>query len=293
MENFILPICFFNVPIKNVFFHGVFLGAKFHLSEFNIRHHQKFKIFHKFLFIYLLSLRQVNSLITNDYLLLKYVKNKYSYLKSKIFFLHDPKEFNYSYSKIYARKNLKIKQNDFCVLIYGALIDSKGILELLKIFDEKKLKQEVKVIIAGKLIQDLDNFLIKKTIQKYTKLNKIYLFDNWQDEKKESQLFFASDIIWIGYKNYSSPSGVLYQAAASRKPVIVSKVGIINQTTLRYKLGISANINNPKSIVKAIYRLMNKKTYLAFQKNQSKFYNMAKPTKWINGFSRSRKLYFF
>lgn len=293
LENFILPICFFKIPIKNTFFYGIFLGAKFHLSDFNIQQYQKFKIFYKFFFIYFINLKQLSNIITNDHLLFKYIKKKYSYLKSKIVFLHDPKEFNFRYSKINSRKNLKIKKNDFCILIYGALINSKGILELLKIFEERKLKQNIKVIIAGKLMYELDNLLIKKTLHKYTKLNKVYFFENWQDEKKEAQLFFASDIVWMGYKNYSSPSGVLYQAAASKKPLIVSDNGIINKTTLKFKLGFAVDINNPESIIKAIYKLMNKKIYINIQNNQSKFYNMVKPAKWINGFSKARKLFFF
>ena len=64
-------------------------------------------------------------------------------------------------------------------------------------------------------------------------------------------LFDASDIIWIGYnKNFPFLSGVFFQAAVKKKPVIASNHGIIGNNNKKYKLGYSVDVNNKLEIVK-------------------------------------------
>ena len=88
----------------------------------------------------------------------------------------------------------------------------------------------------------------------------------------------------IAYKNYSYPSGVLYQAASFGLPVILSNDGLINQLNKKYKFGISINIFNINESAKKINKIMNIKNYSNFSKNIKIFYNLTKPNNWVNGF---------
>ena len=96
----------------------------------------------------------------------------------------------------------------------------------------------------------------KNPFVKNLKKNKrISIYDKWQSEEKESIFFSAADAIWVGYKNYSFPSGVMYQAASLNKPTILSKeAGFINNLNRKYRIGISCNVNEPLEILNAIKR---------------------------------------
>ena len=117
----------------------------------------------KLLFNRLLNIKTLTKIITNDYLLKKYLKNNHWKIK-KSFFLHDPKEFNYKFNKNYALKKLNLKKNKFIILVYGAIIDSKGVEELLQIYNYNI--RDIHCLIVGKQLDSTKNFLNKNKFVK-------------------------------------------------------------------------------------------------------------------------------
>jgi hypothetical protein len=105
--------------------------------------------------------------------------------------------------------------------------------------------------------------------------------------KKEAQLFAATDIVWIGYKNYSHPSGVLYQAVQKSIPSLISNDGIIYNLNKKIKVGFSLNINNSLNIIKAITYLMNSRNKKKYLRNILRFSKISNPTKWVLGFKQA------
>ena len=273
-------ISIFGSPFENTEFSGVFLGLKFHLHEFNIQSTSTNHLLSRYLFKKLLSIKSLSKIIINDFLLKEYVdKNKWKN-KKKVLFLHDPKEFNFYYSKNYALKKLGISKDKFVILVYGAIIDSKGVEELVKIYTHKK-SEKVHCLIAGKHFGSTKKFLKNdKLIKKIKKKNLLSFYDNWQSEKREAMIFNACDAVWIGYKNYPFPSGVLYQAVALKKPAILSNKGFINELNRRYKIGIPVDIFNPKTILDAIDFIKENKNKIVLKKNLSTFLKVSKPTIW-------------
>ena len=134
------------------------------------------------------------------------------------------------------------------------------------------------------LVNNLDIQKIFKTkeVKKLVK-EKIKIFNGWQDEIMEVKLL-ATDIVWVAYKNYSYPSGVLYQAASLGLPVINSKDGLINQLNNKYKFGISINITNIDESANKLNYLLKNKVYLKLSKNIKRFYFKSKPKRWTEGF---------
>jgi len=274
-------ISIYGSPFNQNKFSCIFLGLKFHLKTFSIKISATNHFLSKLLFYRFLQNKYLFKVITNDYLLEKFVIKKNWKNKRKIISLHDPKEFNYKYKKKYSRKVLNIANNRFVILVYGAIIDSKGISELIQLFKVKN--SNVHCIIAGKQIGKTKNFLENdKYVQFLKDKKKLSLYDDWHSEKKEAIFFSASDAIWIGYKNYSFPSGVLYQAISLKKPCIVSNDGFINKINKKYKFGETVNINDPKSIINSIDKIIkNKKSYLS---NIKKFQKLCKPSIWVERF---------
>ena len=274
-------ISIFGSPFKHNKFSCIFLGLKFHLKMFSIKISSSSHFLSKILFYRFLQNKYLFRVITNDYLLEKFVIKKNWKNKRKIISLHDPKEFNYKFKKSYSRKVLNIANDRFVILVYGAIIDTKGISELVQLF--KVRNSNVHCIIAGKQIGEVKNFLENdQYVQSLKDKKKLSLYDDWQSERKEAIFFSASDAIWIGYKNYSFPSGVLYQAISMKKPCIVSNDGFINKINKKFKFGATVNINDPKDIINSIDKIVKNKTrYLL---NIKKFQKICKPSIWVEKF---------
>ncbi len=75
--------------------------------------------------------------------------------------MHDPKEFNFTFNKSYSRKKLGIPKNSIIILVYGALGETKGIIELLTIFKDRKLNKDIRIVLAGRAIWRNKQFFIK------------------------------------------------------------------------------------------------------------------------------------
>ena len=149
-------ISIFGSPFGKIKFSGIFLGLKFHLQNFKIKSKSTNHFLSKLLFNRLLNIKTLTKIITNDYLLKKYLKNNHWKNQKKVFFLHDPKEFNYKFNKNYALKKLNLKKNKFIILVYGAIIDSKGVEELLQIYNYKI--RDIHCLIVGKQLDSTKIF---------------------------------------------------------------------------------------------------------------------------------------
>jgi len=293
IQKFDKSLVFFGSPFQNVSFTGIYLGAKFHLTKFRISYQSRFNYLEKIFFKKLLCIPTLQNIITNDYLLKKYLQSENWNNSDKLHFLHDPKEFNFSFGKSYSRKKLRIPKKGTVILVYGALIDSKGIIELLSIF-KNKLDKNIRVILAGKQVgksQSLsvnDNFINQLKMKK-----KIFLFNNWINEKKEALLFSATDIVWIGYKNYSSPSGVFYQAIHKSIPMLISNDGLINKLNNKIKVGYAVNIYDSLDIIKGIKYLLDKKNRSKFKENILKFSTISESKNWVLSFKKIHPKLFY
>lgn len=283
-------IALFGSPFQNTSFSGIYLDIKFHLYSYGITHKSRLNYLSQIFFKKLLNIENLKSIITNDHLLTRFLKKKKWKNYHKVNFLHDPKETNLKFKKNNARKILGLPNKSIFILVYGALIASKGIFELLSIFKDNELKKNIKIILAGKQF-GLTKFLLRNNnFVKKLKLNKkLFIYNKWLTEKEEALFFSATDIVWIGYKEYSSPSGVLYQAVSKLLPIITSDDGLIYFLNKKIKIGISVNIFNPSEIIKAINYVTNKNNVLYLKNNIKKFSKISNPKKWILGFQKIHK----
>jgi hypothetical protein len=286
-------LVFFGTPFQNVNFSGIYLGAKFHLYKFGIFYESRFNYLSKKFFEKLLKISTLKNIITNDHLLKKYVQLEKWKTSNKLKFFHDPKEFNFFFNKSFSKKKLDIPKKSILILVYGALIESKGIMELLSIFKYNKLNKDIRVILAGKQFGENKNFLLNNSFINKLKLeNKLFIFNCWIDEKKEALLFSAADIVWIGYKKYSYPSGVFYQAMQKSIPPLISNDGLINHLNNKIKVGYAINIHNPLNIIKGINFILNYKNKIKLKKNIVKFSKISSPKKWVQSFKQTHSKLF-
>ena len=287
VQKFDKALVLFGTPFGRVSFSGIFLGVKFHLENFGISQKSRFNFLSKKFFQQLLSIRTLQCIITNDHLLSELFNSQKYKNHNKLKFLHDPKEFNFKYEKFNSRKKMGLPKKSLIVLVYGALIESKGIVELLSIFKIQELNVDIRVVLAGKQLGTIKNLLEKDNLVKKLKSNKkLFLFNNWLSEKDEARIFSATDIVWIGYKNYTSPSGVLYQAVNKSLPILISNDGLIHHLNKKINVGYSVDISNPIKIIDGINFIINKKNMKKLKKNIKNFSKIADAKKWVINFKK-------
>jgi len=287
IQKFDKALVFFGSPFRDVNFSGVYLGVKFHLYKYRISYESRYNYLSKKFFQKLLNISSLQNIITNDHLLKKYLQSENWKKANKLKFLHDPKEFNFTFDKFYSRKKLGIPKNSIIILVYGALGETKGIIELLTIFKDHKLHKDIRIVLAGRQFGETNNFLLNNRFINKLKLEKkLFIFKDWISEKKEALLYSATDIVWIGYKKYSYPSGVFYQAIQKSIPPLISNDGVINNLNKKIKVGYPINIYDSSNIIEGINYVLNYKNRKKLKKNILKFCKLSDPKKWVIGFKQ-------
>lgn len=283
-DHFDKIISLFGSPFKSVKFSGILVNPKFYMHEVGLGATGRFSNLSKFLFKKLLNNKNLKKIFCNDSFFIEYLKSKGINNYNKLSFLIEPREFKYKFTKQYSLNKLKLPQKGVFILVYGAIKESKGIRTIIEVLNHPLLNSDVKFIFAGKFDKNSKIFL--KNNQKYKKFlsqKKLFIFNKFQNDVEESMLFDASDIIWIGYnKNFPFLSGVFFQAAVKKKPVIASNHGIIGKNNKKYKLGYSVDVNNKLEIVKKINNLCELKNRKKFITNSNKLSKIAHPKYFMN-----------
>jgi len=204
----------------------------------------------KILFLRLLNFNFIKNIFVVDQFFYNFCNNKIR--NSKIIYTPDPGKIYYKFSKIKSRKKYHLSKNDFVILVYGAIKNSKGIYELLEALNEIKINN-IKVIIAGEQTNDIKLHLKNKLSKSLIQNNRLIIDRGFKNYKEEAILFAATDVVWVAYNdNFNGSSAVLYQAGSVKKPVITSNKGLIGAINDKYRIGFSVNINDKKTIINRI-----------------------------------------
>ena len=204
----------------------------------------------KILFLRLLNFNFIKNIFVVDQFFYNFCNNKIK--NSKIIYTPDPGKIYYKFSKIKSRKKYHLSKNDFVILVYGAIKNSKGIYELLEALNEIKINN-IKVIIAGEQTNDIKLHLKNKLSKSLIQNNRLIIDRGFKNYKEEAILFAATDVVWVAYNdNFNGSSAVLYQAGSVKKPVITSNKGLIGAINDKHRIGFSVNINDKKTIINRI-----------------------------------------
>jgi hypothetical protein len=173
------------------------------------------------------------------------------------------------------KKKYSLSNNDFIILVYGAIRKDKGIKYLINSVASNNFNKKIKIIIAGKC-----DFKVLDDIKEFQKLTEefnfeIILLNSFIDSRLQNILFSVSNLIWVGYTKYYSSSGVYYLAGQMNRPVIINNIGTLNNLNKKYKIGVSADITDPKEVYDKInFIMISGPKY--FKNNFKKFINMNK-----------------
>ncbi len=162
--------------------------------------------------------------------------------------------FGQPVSKLEARKQLNLKQDDKLLLFFGFIRRYKGLdllLESMKLLSESADPiPDIRLIIAGEFYGD--EKLYQEQIDKLGIRNLLILKTQYIEEVAVKYYFCAADVVIQPYRA-ATQSGVTPLAYNFAKPMILTNVGALADYVPHEKTGLVAE-PNPSSIAQAIRR---------------------------------------
>lgn len=154
------------------------------------------------------------------------------------------------------RTDYKISDQRRIFLLFGAISERKGVLEVLNscLFFDKEKQQRTTILIVGFTKSKTLDLKIRDFIKEHGNTNQTQIIfeNNFVSNAKMSSLFRQSDVILIPYKNPEASSGVLGHAMNSFKPVIAPSTGLIAEIVKKYKMGVVIDKITPEEISGAV-----------------------------------------
>ena len=223
-------------PAMGVPFGGVMMAPKFHRYKLYREPKSRNDTIYEYLFRRLLKSRYIAFVWLFDKRLLMYFQEHYTAMESaKVKFIPDHGEINVKMDRRTSRNRLGLADGSLVVLVYGSLSMRKGIKQL---FTSTKDFDNIHILLAGVADEETRDFLRSDLARHFASTQRLTSQLFFHDDIKESEVFFAADICWLGYVgNFSQSSGVLYQAASVGLPVIASKGSLLGRLVSDHKLG--------------------------------------------------------
>ncbi len=241
----------FGSPFAHTPWTGVAMRPSFHFKDMGITTPQSILVsFKKILFFRLLKNATLTCLLTIDETLNEYVNTRYPQ-QFRMSFLPEPVQFENLPDTISAKKEMGLSSNRLLILVYGSITLRKGVAELLNALNKADFPDNVDVMLAGKISPPIKAKISELWVESLITKGRLIVLDRFISKNEESAVFAASDMVWLGYRNHYTPSGVLLQAAAAGKPILASDKGVIAWQVRKYNLGRIVN-SSPESIISAI-----------------------------------------
>ena len=221
----------------------------------------KFVLVKLFLYLSLLRNKNLKYLLTQDELLYQFIYKNYQLAAKKLVYMPDPIDLNCDQfqSKDIARKHLKISSGVILILVYGDITDRKGLDKLISALTIHK-SEIFQVLIVGPQQLDEGRESVMNTVKSsefnnLLKAKRLHVINKFVDNNVQQQVFAASDIVWLGYKNFFMSSSVMSLAANTDNLILASREGLIGYYVTNKKLGEVFNVNNIDEVIAALTKL--------------------------------------
>lgn len=154
-----------------------------------------------------------------------------------------------------AKRQLSVEE-EFVVLSFGLIRKYKGVTHLIKAFEQlpAEILQNSRLLIVGEIWDDRKE--IMDQIASSPLEDKITLLDEYIPDDKVTLYFSAADVVALPYLR-ASQSGIAHIAMVFGKPVVVSRVGGLQESMADYDGTFFVEPGNIQEISTAIARQFN------------------------------------
>lgn len=174
--------------------------------------------------------------------------------------------FGSGIDKMEAKRKLGLETDCNYLLFFGFIRRYKGLQLLLDaLHDERIIKRNLKVIIAGEFYEDAKPYL--KQIEELNLKQRVVLRNDFIPNSEVAAYFSAADAVIQPYTD-ATQSGVTQIAYYYNKPMIVTNVGGLAELVPHDKVGLICEVN-AYSIATAIARFYDENMEAQLSKNAS------------------------
>lgn len=240
---------------------GIYFRPSFHYPSFTTyRPERKDALQHRrelFLINRCLRKKQLKKLFCIDPTAVEWMQQRYG--TSKMVTLADPVELteHADISSEAFKADLGIAAERRVFLLFGAITDRKGVLQLLDAIPllASDVCQQVCILLVGesKLKQQLNDRIQQLTAEKPVQFVQHYEF---VADDAIPTYFQGTDVVLAIYQKHIGMSGILLHAASAETPVLCSDYGLMGELTHRYELGITVDSTDPSAIADGIVRCL-------------------------------------
>ncbi len=250
-------IAMLDSPFGQTSWAGITMRTAFHYNKMGIiGPDSRLLWFKKILFYRLVQGKSLCALFTIDPTLFMYIKKKRPFGSEKVHYLPYQSDFEGNISKDAARQTIKIPQNAVLILVYGAISLRKGLDALLNTVATQEALSNIHILLAGIQEPETESLLKSCKLNQLLLAGRLHQMNKFVSEEEEYLAFKASDIVWLGYREHYTMSGVIIQAGRMGLPVISCKEGVIGWLTKKHNLGIVIDELNEKYISKSVQKLI-------------------------------------
>ena len=250
-------IAILGLPFKHTPWAGIVMRAAFQYKEMGLIGPKSYLLWpKKELFFRMLQKKTLRTLFTIDPTLNTYMKDKLSVGGEKLRYLPDPANFDGNINKDAARQILQLPKNAVIILVYGKISLRKGLDALLAASANQTSLADVHILLAGKQEPEIRSLLKSHNVKQLLMSDRLHQMNKFISEEEEYLVFKASDIVWLGYREHYTMSGVIVQAGRMGLPVIACKEGVIGWLTKENELGAVIDGLYEKDISEAVKQLM-------------------------------------
>lgn len=250
------PLCYFS---------GIYFRPTFHygeLTEDSTSWQDKLQQWReKFSLSRIFQQKLFKTLFCLDPLAIKHL-NRFS-PRTKVVYLPDPVQiYPQSVSTLEnLRKDLTIESHRQVFLLFGALTQRKGIVQLLEAISMLPfaLCQQISLLLVGPLGTNAEEKIQMQTLIAESSRSfpiQIVVRDQFIQDRNIQPYFTISDVILCPYQRHVGMSAILVRAAAARKPVLAQNYGLMGEITRRYQLGLTVDSTIPKEIAKGLSQVL-------------------------------------
>jgi glycosyltransferase involved in cell wall biosynthesis len=145
------------------------------------------------------------------------------------------------------------------LLFFGVIRPNKGLLVLLKAMEHLP---ERTLVVAGMFDSPDHREKVRREIDLRLP-GRVELHDGFVSDEEAAEFFDRCSVVVLPYTAFASQSGVLHQALAHGRPVVVSEVGALGESVREWGAGEVVPPGDDRALAEAIARLLRPEAYCA------------------------------
>lgn len=238
LNNFDKIVPFLGSPFGRTPWSGIVMRDTFHHEAMGIPgRRRRSDVVKKWLFLRLASNQRLRALFTIDEALPEFLERYHLRAAERVVFVPDPVQMPLAVDRGAVRTSLGIDESSVVVLVFGTLDQRKQVDAVIAAMKLPACPDSVVLLIAGRQTSEIERLVGSADARKLAESGRLVQINEYLSAEQEADVFAAADIIWVGYRDHYTMSGVLLQAAASELPVIACREGLIGWLTQRHRAG--------------------------------------------------------